>query len=515
MPVATNPAIRSTRLIVGLEVHVELATRSKMFSRAPNPAHPAFHDAEPNTLVDPVVAGLPGALPVMNRRAVEMAAMVGLALNCTIARTSRWDRKNYFYPDLPKGYQISQYDLPICGDGVMVIPAAAGGTLKVGIVRAHLEEDTGKLGHELPGGLRYDGSLVDLNRAGTPLLEIVTEPDFCCAEDVVTFAQELRNLCVFLGVTEGVMQRGHMRFEPNINLVIDTEDGREHRTPVVEIKNLNSFRALRGAIEFEATRQVEAWREDGKVMGPGAKTTRGWDDQRLVTVLQREKEDAHDYRYFPEPDLVQVVVDEAWLERIRGELPELPLAKRARYLDGFGLEEKDALALTAERGLCDLFEETQRRLAAGGMPARESGYATAKLLLNAGAKRANERGVGIHELGVAPQPIAELVQLRERGEVGPQAADAIFGALCEPGETRGPREVAEAQGLLQVRDAGQLDRWVDEAISANAVAAEDVRSGKHAAIGRLVGHVMKASGGRADAAAARALLMERLGGGGA
>ena len=510
MTSTATPRIRSTRLIVGLEIHVELATRSKMFSRAPNPACPEFQDAEPNTLVDPVVAGLPGALPVMNRRAVEMSAMVGMALGCEIARTSRWDRKNYFYPDLPKGYQISQYDLPLCGDGAMDIPAAAGGTTRIGIIRAHLEEDTGKLGHELPGGHRYEGSLVDLNRAGTPLLEIVTAPDFTCADDVVTFAQELRNLCRFLGVTEGVMQRGHMRFEPNINLVIDTEDGREFRTPVVEVKNLNSFRALRGAIEHEAKRQADAWLSDGKVMGPGAKTTRGWDDQKLVTVLQRENEDAHDYRYFPEPDLVEVSIDDAWLEAIRAELPELPIARRARYVETFGIPEKDAHVLVGDRDLCRFFEDCQREGEAMGLSARDAGHDAAKMLLNAGAKRSNEANVAIHELGIAPKRVAQLVRMRSEGSIDAQGADLLFGELCEA--DRDAAELAAERGLVKVRDDAAMDRWIDEAIAANAAAAEDVRSGKQAAIGRLVGHVMKASGGQADAKEARERLLARLGG---
>ena len=336
-------AIRTKRLKVGLEIHVELQTRSKMFTRTPNVAHPDFEDAPPNTLVDPVVAALPGTLPVMNRAAVEMSMLVGLALGCDIARFSKWDRKNYYYPDLPKGYQISQYDLPLCHDGEFMIRTDEGDDRRIGIIRAHLEEDTGKLGHDLPGGSTFEGSLVDLNRAGTPLLEIVTHPDFDRAEDVVTFGQELRVLCRFLGVTQGVMQRGHMRFEPNINLEMELEDGRVVKTPIVEVKNLNSFRAVRGAIEHEYDRQEVEWRETGREMGPGAKSTYGWDDEKMVTVLQREKEDAHDYRYFPDPDLVPVVVDDAWLEEVRAQLPELPAARRTRYVDDFGLREKDAV----------------------------------------------------------------------------------------------------------------------------------------------------------------------------
>ncbi|HVP73420.1 MAG TPA: hypothetical protein VMS30_06745, partial [Phycisphaerales bacterium] len=247
-------AVASARLKIGMEVHVELATRTRLFSRTASVAHRDHFDAPPNSLIDPVILGLPGALPVMNRAAVEQAMLVGLALNCQIARHSRWDRKNYFYPDLPKGYQISQYDLPLCFDGEIDVHlgGAEGGAMrKVGIIRAHLEEDAGKLGHELPGGARYDGSLVDYNRAGTPLLEIVSAPDLTSADEAVAYAQELRTLCRFLGVSEAIMQRGHMRFEPNINVIIDTRDGREFATPVVEVKNLNSFKSLHGAIEFE------------------------------------------------------------------------------------------------------------------------------------------------------------------------------------------------------------------------------------------------------------------------
>ena len=326
--VLMQSAIAQTRLIVGLEIHVELCTRSKMFTRAPNPAHVDFDGSDPNSLVDPLVAALPGTLPVMNRAAVEMSARVGMALGCLIAKQCRWDRKNYFYPDLPKGYQISQYDQPLCGEGKFELPMDDGSTKTIGIIRAHLEEDTGKLGHELPGGRHYDGSLVDLNRAGTPLLEIVTAPDFASAAEVVAFAQNLRVLCRFLGVTEGVMQKGHMRFEPNINVEITLQDGTIVRTPIVEVKNLNSFKAVKGAIEYEFVRQVDAWKQDGRVMGRGMKATRGWLDEKLETVLQREKEDAHDYRYFPDPDLVPVQMDAAWLQEIHASLTEQPLSRQ-------------------------------------------------------------------------------------------------------------------------------------------------------------------------------------------
>ncbi len=508
---SNKTTITRTRLKIGMEIHVELATRSRMFSRAANVAHPDHYDAEPNTLVDPVVAALPGALPVMNREAIEMSMMVGMALNCSIAEFSKWDRKNYFYPDLPKGYQISQYDLPLCFDGELSIPAAGGGTARIGIIRAHLEEDTGKLGHELPGGGHYDGSLVDLNRAGTPLLEIVTHPDLTNADDAVTFGRELRNICRFLGVSEGVMQRGHMRFEPNVNVIIDTADGHEIATPIVEIKNLNSFQAIRAAIEFEHERQVEAYRADRVVMAPGRKSTRGWDDGRDVTVLQREKEEAHDYRYFPDPDLLPVVVDEAWRRDVAARIPELPLPRRARYRDVYNLAPKDAEALTEEQALSVFYEQCITAVLGGEGDTTEThaGHACAKLLLNAGARLANERGGAIADLGIRPEQVAGIIALRGEEAIGSSAGDELFALLCETDEAAAA--VAKRRGLLQVRDEAQLDAWCDDAIAAQPQAAEDFRAGKQAAMGRLVGAVMKASGGQADAKAASTKLVEKLG----
>jgi len=495
--------IVSTTPKIGMEVHVELATRSKMFSRSANIAHPDNWDASPNSLCDPVVLALPGALPVMNREAIEMSMMVGMALGGSVSSFSKWDRKNYFYPDLPKGYQISQYDLPLCIGGSLEIPSGMGGTVVVGITRAHLEEDTGKTGHELPGGEEYEGSLVDYNRAGVPLLEIVTEPDLSCAEDAVTFGKELRNLCRFLGVTEGVMQRGHMRFEPNINVIIKLDDGREAATPIAEIKNLNSFRAVHGAIDYEVRRQVEAWKEDGVEMGAGMKSTMGWDDQKETTFLQRSKEDAHDYRYFPEPDLIPVSVDEEWKSRVAERIPELPIQLRCRYQDEHGLPEKDARAIVDERDLCMYFESCM-----AVMPGAASGAEIAKWLLNAGSRVANERSVDIQDLGITPLQLAGIIQLRASDSIGSSAANELFELLCDADDTADA--VAESAGLLQVNDPGALSGWVEEAIQAQPEAAGDFAGGKDAAIGRLVGHVMKASGGQADAAAVRRCLEDKL-----
>ncbi len=505
MTASTRLQIAQTRLIVGLEIHIELATRSKMFTRTPNQAHPDYFEAAPNTLVDPVVAALPGTLPVINRRAIEMSMMVGLALNSEVAARSKWDRKNYFYPDLPKGYQISQYDQPLCVGGWFDLALPSGATKRIGIVRAHLEEDTGKLGHELPGGLPFDGSLVDLNRAGTPLLEVVTEPDFATAEEVVLFAQELRNLCRFLGVTEGIMQKGHMRFEPNVNLALTLVDGTEVRTPISEIKNLNSFRSVRGAIDYEVERQAKEWIATGREQGRGMKSTRGWDDEKMVTVLQREKEDAHDYRYFPDPDLVPVEVDAAWLAAVRSEMRELPWTRRDRYIAA-GIGEKDLRQLMDLPSLCDFFDAAVD--AAGGTSASA---AVAKIVLNAGARRANESGKSVAQLGITPGQIAELVAMRESGSISAQGADQLFGLACESSDS--VSEIATRAGLLVSNDQGQLEAWVDAAIAANAQAAEDVRAGKLAAIGRIVGSVVKAAGGSVDGKAAQAMIIKRLGGG--
>ena len=482
-----------------MEIHVELATSSKMFTSAPNGAIPDNYDAKPNTVVDPLVMALPGTLPVINKRAVAMSMRVGLALNCTISKFTKWDRKIYYYPDLPKGYQISQYDKPLCIDGVLEIELD-GAKKQVRITRAHLEEDTGKLGHDLPGGAHYDGSLVDLNRAGTPLLEIVSEPDMSSAEEAVVFGKEVRDICRFLGVTEGIMQRGHMRFEPNINVVITTEDGVEHATPIVEVKNLNSFKALQGSIEHESTRQVEAWKQDNVEMGPGAKTTRGWDDEKLVTVLQRAKEDAHDYRYFPDPDLVPLTISQEWIDEVNESIPELPASRRSRYQDEHGLSLKNATALTTEISLCNFFEACVRTSG--------NGSESAKWILNAGAKRANEIGATVDKLGITPEQIAGIIELRAKKSIGSSAADSLFGLLCE--SDLEAEVLAGEQGLLQVSDAAEIDSWVKEAIEAQPQAAEDVRKGKDAAIGRLVGEVMKRSGGSADASAVRDLLLTTL-----
>src|SRR5436190_1239342 len=339
--------IKSYKVLVGLEIHVQLSTLSKMFTGAAN-----GFGGEPNSQVDEQVLGLPGTLPVLNKKAVEYSIKTGLALNCRIAEFTKWDRKSYYYPDLPKNYQISQYDLPLCAEGHFDITIEDGSTKTIRIRRAHLEEDAGKLLHEAPGGFPIDHSIVDLNRAGTPLLEIVTEPDLSSPKQVAIFAQELQKLVQYLGVSEAQMQMGHMRFEPNINVHITDESGNVHKTAITEIKNLNSFSVLERATAYEIQRQLRQWRETGSL---GKKSTYGWDESSGTTFHQRDKEEAHDYRYFPDPDLMPVEVSEQWLSELKAQIGELPAMRRKRYVEALGLSPADAAILAGDRSTGDFF----------------------------------------------------------------------------------------------------------------------------------------------------------------
>jgi len=470
--------IQSYRVLVGMEIHVQLATKSKMFTAAPN----AF-GAEPNSLVDPQVLGLPGVLPVMNKRAVEYAIKVGLALGCTIARHTKWDRKSYYYPDLPKNYQISQYDLPLCTEGRFELDLGDGTTRAVRIRRAHLEEDAGKLLHEAPGGRKIDYTIVDLNRAGTPLLEIVTEPDLCSGREVALFGQELQKLVQFLGVSEGQMQMGHMRFEPNINVHITDGEGAVHKTAITEIKNLNSFSTLEKATDYEVRRQLAEWLESGSL---GRKSTYGWDEATQSTFLQREKEEAHDYRYFPDPDLVPVEVDEAWLAELKGQIGELPAARRRRYVQALGLDEKDAAILASDRATGDYFDA----VLSAGAPARR-----ASTLMEALRQLSNERGVAVADMGIAAGRIAEIARLVEAGRIAAskETAGSIIARLAEKDQ---PAEQAAADlGLIQSNDTGPIDAAIEALIAQNPKSLADYKAGKQAAFGSLVGAIMKSTKG--------------------
>ncbi len=442
--------------------------------------------------------GMPGVLPVMNKQAFEYAVLVGLALNCEIAQFTKWDRKSYYYPDLPKNYQISQYDLPLSTNGYIEIPLESGKTKNIRIIRAHLEEDAGKNLHTAG-----NFSQVDLNRTGTPLLEIVTEPDMNSAAEVRALAVELQRMVRFLGVSEADMQKGHMRFEPNINLII-TKDGAEYRTPIVEIKNLNSFRALERSVDYEQARQLDEFLETGLVMGMGNKTTRGWDDEKEITVLQREKEEAHDYRYFPDPDLVPVKLTPQWLDEIRANLCELPIKRQLRYVQQFKLSDYDAGVLTADRSTADLFDEAVK---AGADPKR-----VCNIITQTGLKMANEKGCSAGDLGIKPQSLANLATMIEGGTISAGSAGQIFEAMVQTGKE--PEVLAEELNLIQKSDAGEMEAIVDQVLADNPKAVEDVTGGgkkSKKARGFLLGQVMQKSKGRANPKVVSEILARKLG----
>jgi aspartyl-tRNA(Asn)/glutamyl-tRNA(Gln) amidotransferase subunit B len=479
------------RLIVGLEIHVQLATRTKMFCGC----ELAFGQ-EPNSRVCPVCEGMPGSLPVMNRQAFEYSVLAAMALNCDIPDFTKWDRKHYYYPDLPKNYQISQYDLPFSKDGYIEIPVSGGKTKRIGIIRAHLEEDAGKNMHA------GDSSHVDLNRAGTPLLEIVTKPDMNSPEEVRELAQQLQKIVRYLGVSEADMQKGHMRFEPNVNLVI-TRDGKEYKTPIAEIKNLNSFRAIERSVAYEIQRQIDQFVETGVTLEMGNKSTRGWDDVKQETVLQREKEEAHDYRYMPDPDLVPVVMTDSWRAEIRSRLCELPLVKEQRFVTQYGLSQYDAGVLTAERSTSNFFDAAVK---AGGNPKRLCNFLT-----QIGLKLANDKGCQVTELGFDSTQLAELANLTDAGTVSATAAATIINKFASfPGKS--PVEIAKELNLVQSSNASELEGVVDEIIAANAQAFADAKDPKKAkkATGYLMGEVIKKTKGQANPRIVSEILARKL-----
>jgi aspartyl-tRNA(Asn)/glutamyl-tRNA(Gln) amidotransferase subunit B len=480
------------KVVVGLEIHVHLCTKTKMFCGCA-----LEYGATPNSRVCPVCLGMPGVLPVMNKQALEYAVLAALALSCKVAEFTKWDRKGYYYPDLPKNYQISQYDLPLGAQGFIEIPVENGQSKKIRIRRVHLEEDAGKNLHT--AGF----SQVDLNRAGAPLLEIVTEPDMNSAAEVRALAVELQRMVRYLGVSEADMQKGHMRFEPNINLAV-AKDGSEHRTPIAEVKNLNSFRALERSVDYEIQRQLDDFQETGEVMQMGNKSTRGWDDANEVTVLQREKEEAHDYRYFPEPDLVPVEVKGQWLEEIRGRLCELPLKKQMRYVEQYKLSDYDAGVLTAERSTAELFE---RAVALGGDTKR-----ACNLITQDYQRLANEKGCSVIELGITPELIAELSRMIVEGVVSASTSSTV-AAISVADLSKTAKEIAEEQNLIQKSDAGELEKIVEQVLAENKKAVEDVKGGgkkSKKAQSFLLGQVMQKTKGQANPKVVSKILSEKL-----
>ena len=493
---------QTTTPVIGLEIHVELATATKMFCRCRN----HFGDP-PNTNTCPVCIGMPGVLPVMNRKAVEYSMKVGLALGCQVPPATKWDRKSYYYPDLPKNYQISQYDLPLNDGGHLDVFLSDGSTRRIVITRAHLEEDAGKNVHDFPG---FTG--VDLNRAGVPLLEIVSEPDMHSTEEVLVYARNMQRLVRWLGVSEANMQMGHMRFEPNISMWVGDperifDESAGYFTPIFEVKNLNSFRALERTCEWVIDFHRRQIAEKGKAwsLGQVGKQNWGYRDDLEACEFQRGKEEAHDYRYFPEPDLVPVVVDDEWRRRVASEIGELPIARERRYLTGNGLSAKEAAALTQDAGTGDLLDAA---VAAGADAKR-----CVNLLLGRGAAMANERGCTVAEIGITADQLAELAKMLAEGKINATAADRVFETMAAEGGS--PGAIAAAQGLLAVSDAGQIAEWVDQAIAANPQAAAEAKAGgkkQKKAFGFLMGQIMKLSKGAAMPAEVQRLLEGKLGG---
>lgn len=470
--------------VIGLEVHAQIHTHSKMFCGCPVTEDTG--DLEPNTYVCPICTAMPGVLPVVNRRAVEIAIKTGLALHCDIPPLSRFARKSYFYPDLPKGYQISQYALPLAVDGYLDIESD-GEEKRIGIHRAHLEEDAGKLYHE--GGV----TKVDLNRAGVPLLEIVSEPDMRSAEEARAYGEALREILVYLGVNSGDMERGVMRFEANVSVRPVGSDRLEARH---EIKNLNSFRALYESIVYEIEHQVSVLEEGGQI----ETQTMGWNEVDAVTVPQRGKEFAHDYRYFPEPDIPPLKTPRDQAEALRNQLPELPKEKRARFTTQYGLNDYDATLLVEERAVADYFE----RVVEAGVSAKQAAnWITGELFR---LVKSVDREVGIDE--VPARGLAELINLVEEGEINQTTGKEVLTEMFNTG--RHARDIVSERGLAQISDAEKLGHVVTQTLDDNPEQVEEYLTGKRQVLGWFIGQVMRATRGKANPQLARELLEEQL-----
>ncbi|HEX8984131.1 MAG TPA: Asp-tRNA(Asn)/Glu-tRNA(Gln) amidotransferase subunit GatB [Bryobacteraceae bacterium] len=473
--------------VIGLEVHVQLATRSKLFC-----ACPAGFGAPPNTNVCPVCLGLPGALPVLNRAAVEMAIRAALAVNCEVREFSRLARKNYFYPDLPKGYQLSQYELPVSEHGWVEVQTSAG-TKRIGITRVHMEDDAGKSMHEgHRDSDRY--TYVDLNRSGTPLIEIVSEPDMRSSEEAYALLTELKQRLQYVEVSTCDMEKGHLRCDANVSV---RPRGQRELGVKAEVKNLNSFRFLRIALDYEIARQVALIESGGRVL----QETRLFTPETGETAGMRSKEHAHDYRYFPEPDLVPLRIGDEWRERVLASMPELPAARRARFIEAHGLRPYDAEVLTATRELGDYFEAAAK--------ASGDARAAANWVMGDLAAALKEAGREIADSPVGAARLGELIALVAKGEISGKLAKDVFAKMFA-GEGSA-REIMEREGLKQISDTGALERIVDELVAANPKQVEQYRGGKTTVLGFFVGQAMKATRGQANPAVIGELLKQKLG----
>ncbi len=476
-------------IVIGLEVHSQLLTKSKMFCGCSTD----YANDAPNTHVCPVCMGMPGVLPVINQQAVAYTIMTALALNCTIPEFSKFDRKNYPYPDLMKGYQISQYDIPLSKDGYLTIEHN-GQTRKVGITRVHLEEDTARLLHH------GSYSLVDINRSGTPLMEIVSEPDMRSPEEARLYMQKLREILVYLGVSSGRMEEGSLRCDANISI---RPRGQEALGVKTEIKNMNSFRSVERALEYEAQRQIAMARAGETIH----QETRGWVETKGITVPQRSKEQAHDYRYFPEPDLPPLLISRVWVEELRAQLPELPDARRARYHAEYGLSAQDANVLTEDKALGDYFEQVMAVSQVSDRKARAK--AASNWLLSEVVRLLKAHALSIQACALSPAALANLLDLLDKERItGKQAKDVLDEAFAS-GEM--PETIVTKKGIKSpISDTGELERIIEEVIANNAKAASDYRSGKTNALQSLVGQVMKHTRGQAKADIVQKLLRSKL-----
>lgn len=473
--------------VIGLEVHTELQTKTKIFCSC----RTSF-GADPNTNVCPVCLGLPGVLPVLNKKVLEYAVRAGLALNCEISRFSKFDRKNYYYPDLPKNFQTSQFDLPICEHGYLDVEVE-GEKRRIRITRAHMEEDAGKLVHHGTSITDSDYSLVDYNRTGTPLLEIVSEPDMRSAKEAVAYMEKMRAILQYVGISDCRMEEGSLRCDANVSV---RPVGQKELGTKTEIKNINSFKGVERAIEYEAMRQAELLEDGGKVV----QETRTWDEKEGITKSMRTKEEANDYRYFPEPDLVPFTVSDEYIENIRKSLPELPDARKERYMKEFGLSSEDAVFMTNDKATADYFEAA---VDAGADP-----KACVNWLMGEFASQLSTDGIEIAKAPVSAENLAALLKLISKGTISGKIAKKVFATMWKEGGN--PEEIVKAQGLVQISDTAELSKLVDEVVGKNPKAVEDFKAGKKKAVGALVGQIMKATKGKANPRVINELLNKKL-----
>jgi aspartyl-tRNA(Asn)/glutamyl-tRNA(Gln) amidotransferase subunit B len=474
-------------IVIGLEIHTELKTNSKIFCGCSTK-----FGSEQNTNVCPVCLGLPGVLPVINEKVVEFAVKAGLALNCEILPFSKFDRKNYYYPDLPKNFQTSQYDLPIAINGHLDIQVN-GETKRINITRIHMEEDAGKLVHSGATISSSDSALVDYNRTGVPLLEIVSEPDIRSAEEARAYLEKVKAILEYLDVSDCKMEEGSLRCDANISL---RPQGQTALGTKAEIKNLNSFRSVQRGIEYEVLRQEEILDDGGRVI----QETRTWDETKGITASMRSKEQAHDYRYLPEPDLVPIVVDPARVEEIRASLPELPDARKQRLMNDHGLSEYDAAIITASKAVADYFDQSVKN--------RGEAKAVANWLMGEVSKHLNSEGITILECPVSPKQLTELLALIEKGTISSKIAKTVFEEMWT--SRKDAEVIVKEKGLVQISDSSEIIAIVEGVIAANPQSVADYKAGKDKAIGFLVGQIMKQTKGRANPDMVNTLLRERL-----